>query len=55
MIKGFDETYNQMVHSMQSYHYESIIYNAKFQPMFEYIDGKTILYLDKLDDFNQLN
>lgn len=55
LLRGFDETYNQMVHSIKSYHQKDMIYNAKFQPMYDYIDGQTRLYLEKIDDYLKLD
>lgn len=55
LLRGFDETYNQIVHSMHSYGPQHFVYNAKFKPMYDYQDGKTRLYLKMLDQFDRLN
>lgn len=55
LLRGFDETYNQMVHSMHSFGPKDFIYNARFRPMYEYLDGKTRLYLKKIDQFERID
>jgi inward rectifier potassium channel len=54
LVRGFDETYNQIVHSMHSFGFNDFVYNAKFKPMYEYSDGKTRLYLKRLDEYEEL-
>ena len=55
LLRGFDETYNQIVHSMHSYGPSNFVYNAKFKSMYEYQDGKTKLYLKMLDQFDTIH
>lgn len=45
LIKGFDDTFSQQVHSQYSYRYDQILWEAKFLPAF-YVDGKGDLVLD---------
>lgn len=52
LLRGFDESYNQIVHSMRSFGGNTFVYNAKFKPMFEYQDGKTLLHLEMIDQFD---
>ena len=54
-LRGYDDTYNQQVHSMRSYLAKEIIWNAKFEPMFEVKNGQMQLYLDKINDFKLLD
>ncbi|MBK8734821.1 MAG: ion channel [Saprospiraceae bacterium] len=54
-LRGYDDTYNQQVHSMRSYLAEEIIWNAKFEPMFAVENGQMQLYLDKIDNFKKLD
>lgn len=54
LLRGFDETYNQIVHSMHSFGSQDFIYNAKFKPMFDYQEGKTRLYLKMIDHYEHL-
>ncbi len=51
LLRGYDESYNQTVHSMKSYGFEDQLYMAKFKPMFDYSDNQTQLYLDRISDF----
>ncbi len=54
LLRGFDETYNQIVHSMHSFGPQDFVYNARFKPMYEYQDGKTKLHLKILDQFDRI-
>ncbi|HRH99562.1 MAG TPA: ion channel [Saprospiraceae bacterium] len=49
-LRGYDETYNQMVHTMRSYVFHQFVFNHKFSPMFEVDEKGTILHLDKLNE-----
>jgi inward rectifier potassium channel len=49
-IRGFDETFSQTVYSNQSYISNELLWNVKFQPMFESKNGTTVLYLDKISE-----
>jgi len=55
-IKGFDTTFSQVVFGRTSYHYSSLVWDAKFRPVFKRSeDGKeTILELDRLNDFEKI-
>lgn len=55
LLRGFDESYNQNVHSMQSYSADRVVFNAKFKPMFEFKEGRTQLYLHKIGEYESLN
>jgi inward rectifier potassium channel len=50
MIKGFDETFGQTVHTRYSYRYDEIIWGARFMPAFQ-IDpkGEMILHLEDIN------
>ncbi len=49
-IKGFDETYAQMVHLNSSYVPDEIHWDARFQRMYEFEAGRgTILHLDLIN------
>ncbi len=45
LIKGFDDTFSQIVHSQYSYRYDEILWGAKFEPAF-HVDPKGDLVLD---------
>ena len=52
VVKGFDETFSQIVHSRYSYRYDEIVWGAKFQPAFKVEDtGDLLLEVDKLGEF----
>ena len=49
LIKGFDDTFSQIVHSRYSYRYDEISWQAKFQPAFEInAAGDLILNVDRV-------
>jgi inward rectifier potassium channel len=49
LIKGFDDTFSQTVHSRYSYRYDEIRWQAKFQPAFEFdAAGDMILNVDRV-------
>lgn len=45
LIKGFDDTFSQVVHSQYSYRYDDLKWRAKFEPAFR-VDEKGDLILD---------
>jgi inward rectifier potassium channel len=48
-IKGFDETFSQVVHSRYSYRYDEIVWGAKFLPAFRFEEsGDLLLEVDKV-------
>ncbi len=53
LIKGFDDTYSQVVHSRHSYMFDEILWDKKFIGIIKQKeDGKTLLELDKIDNYN---
>jgi len=49
LIKGFDDTFSQTVHSRYSYRYDEIRWQAKFQPAFEINEaGDMVLNVDRV-------
>jgi len=56
LIKGFDDTFSQVVHSRYSYRYDEIVWSAKFSPIF-HIDehGDVILEIDRLNEIERLS
>ncbi|MDE3199264.1 MAG: transporter [Acidobacteriota bacterium] len=56
LIKGFDETFGQIVHSRYSYRYDEIVWGAKFLPAFRVEEtGDLLLEVDKLGEYTQLS
>lgn len=51
MIKGYDDTYDQNIFKNYSYQATDLVENAVFNLMYESLADKTILRLDKLNDF----
>jgi len=45
LIKGWDDTFSQTVHSRYSYRYDEIAWGARFEPSF-YVDGEGDLVLE---------
>ncbi len=45
LIKGFDDTFSQLVHSQYSYRHEEILWGARFEPAF-HVDNRGDLILD---------
>ena len=51
LIKGFDDTFAQIVHSRSSYKYSEIIWGAKFASVYGKSEtGRTTIELDKISD-----
>ena len=49
LIKAFDDTFSQTVHSRYSYRYDELTWQAKFQPAFEInAAGDMILNVDRV-------
>jgi inward rectifier potassium channel len=53
LLKAFDDTYSQVVHTRSSYKFEDIIWGAKFKPMYHRAKNgsSTILELDKISAY----
>src|ERR1700761_1896655 len=56
LLKAFDDTFSQTVHSRTSYQYDEMVWGAKFKPAFERDDdGRFVLNLNKIDDHEPIN
>ncbi|HSZ24123.1 MAG TPA: ion channel [Cytophagaceae bacterium] len=53
LLKAFDNTYSQIVHTRSSYKYNDIVWGGKFKPMFYRAKNgsSTVLELDKISDY----
>lgn len=52
LLKAFDDTFSQTVHSRTSYMYDEMVWGAKFKPTFDRDEeGRIVLNLDKIDDY----
>lgn len=55
MLKGFDDTFSQTVHSRYSYKANEIIWGAKFKPMFDtQMNGDIHLFFDVIDEYEEV-
>ena len=54
IIKGYDDTFAQTVHSRYSYKCDNLVWGAKFDPMY-YTDeqGMTVVEIDKIDSWTE--
>jgi inward rectifier potassium channel len=51
LLRAFDDTFSQTVHSRTAYQHNEIIWGAKFKPAFERAeDGRIVLDLSKISD-----
>lgn len=56
VIKGYDDTFSQEVHSVYSYRYDEIIWGAKFDPMyFTDEDNTVVLDFSRLNSYTQVD
>ncbi len=55
VLKGYDDTFSQDINSIHSYHYEEMIWGAKFDPMYD-SNSENIVELDfgKLSSYTKL-
>jgi inward rectifier potassium channel len=55
LIRGFDDTYNQLVNARSSYRYDEILWGYRFRPAFvNDDDGHLVLDLAKMDDVEKV-
>jgi len=51
LLKAFDDTFSQTVHSRTSYQHHEIVWDAKFKPIFSRAeDGRIVLDLSKINE-----
>jgi len=51
LLRAFDDTFSQTVHSRTAYQYNDIVWGAKFKPVFDRDeDGRIVLNLSKIND-----
>jgi inward rectifier potassium channel len=56
LIEGHDETFAQTVHTTGSYTWKELVWNARFtRRYFDQKDGQTILELDRIDEFEEVD
>jgi inward rectifier potassium channel len=55
LIKGFDDTFSQVVHARYSYRFDELLWGARFKQAFHVNDkGDLILDVDKIDDIERV-
>jgi inward rectifier potassium channel len=56
LIKGYDDTFSQIVHARYSYRYDEIAWSARFEPAF-HVDaaGDLVLEIDKVGAHSRVN
>lgn len=54
LIKGFDDTFGQDVHSRFSYKYSEIVFNARFKSAYHTNSGRTVMDINKIHDHELL-
>ena len=53
ILKAFDDTFSQTIHSRTSYQYDDFIWDAKFKPAFERDEtGRVILDLSRISAYD---
>ncbi|MFA6085230.1 ion channel [Mucilaginibacter sp.] len=56
LLKAFDDTFSQTVHSRTSYQYHDMVWGAKFIPMFGRDDeGRIVLDMSKISEFEPVD
>ncbi|HTI59386.1 ion channel [Mucilaginibacter sp.] len=56
LLKAFDDTFSQTVHSRTSYQHSDLVWGAKFKPTFDRDeDGRIVLDLSKIGDFTNVD
>lgn len=55
VLKGYDDTFSQDVNTIRSYRHDEMVWNARFELMYEPgEDGSTILYVNKIDSYTDV-
>jgi len=55
LLKAFDDTFSQTVHSRTSYQYMDMVWGAKFTPMFDRDeDGRIVLDMSMISEFDKV-
>ncbi len=55
VLKGYDDTFSQEIHSIHSYSHNEIEWNARFDLMYESnSDGSTTLHVDQINSVHKV-
>ena len=56
LLKGYDDTFNQIVHQIHSYRSDEILFDADFEPMFDAgFEKSTTVHLNRIDRTRPVN
>jgi inward rectifier potassium channel len=56
LLRAFDDTFSQTVHSRTSYQHDDMVWGAKFKPAFDRDDnGRIVLDLSRISDFDKVD
>ncbi|UII23499.1 ion channel [Fulvivirga ligni] len=56
MVKGYDDTFSQTVHSRFSYKCKEIVWGARFKPAYQtQTSGDIFLYFDKMSEYDEVD
>jgi len=53
LVKGFDDTYSQKIHSKRSYGFSDLIEGARFISIYENTDTNTVLHLSRVNEYEK--
>lgn len=53
ILKGYDDTFSQEVHQVYSYKHDELIFDAKFEMMFQTETNKTTVFLNRINEFRK--
>jgi inward rectifier potassium channel len=54
LLKGFNNTLSQGVHSRTSYKFYDVEWNAKFAPIFRNQSGNALVAIDKISEYEKI-
>jgi inward rectifier potassium channel len=55
LLRAFDDTFSQTVHSRTSYQFDEVVWGAKFKPVFDRDEaGRIVLDLGRISDFEKV-
>jgi len=53
ILKGYDDTFSQEVHQVHSYKHDELVFDSKFDMMFETSGRGTTVFLNRINDFRK--
>ena len=55
LVRGYNSTFSQNIHSQTSYKFSDVAWHAKFKPIFRNHRGKTIVEIDRIDEYETVS